>query len=67
MSCSNEKTILFIKVCQLSIMSIKQTEIDAIHSLENFMENLLLPTETVIVAHPVPSTQQNQSQLFTVT
>jgi hypothetical protein len=48
-------------------MSIKQTEIDAIHSLENFMENLLLPTETVIVAHPVPSTQQNQSQLFTVT
>jgi hypothetical protein len=34
-------------------MSIKQTEIDTIHSLENFMENLLLPTKTVIVAHPV--------------
>jgi hypothetical protein len=34
-------------------MSIKQTEIGTIHSLENFMYNFFLPTETVIVAHPV--------------
>jgi hypothetical protein len=31
----------------------KQTEIGTIHSLENFMYIFLLPTETVIVAHPV--------------
>jgi hypothetical protein len=46
------KTFKFEK----SIVSIKQTEIDTIHSLENFMQNLLLPTETVIVAHPVKRT-----------
>jgi hypothetical protein len=34
-------------------MSIKQTEIGTISSLENFMYIFLLPTETVIVAHPV--------------
>jgi hypothetical protein len=33
--------------------TLKQTEIGTIHSLENFMYNFLLPTETVIVAHPV--------------
>jgi hypothetical protein len=37
----------------LAKIEIKQTEIDTIHSLENFMYNLLLLTETVIVAHPV--------------
>jgi hypothetical protein len=34
-------------------VSIKQTEIGTIRSLENFMEIFLLPTVTVIVAHPV--------------
>jgi hypothetical protein len=34
-------------------MSIKQTEIGTIHSLENFMKHFFLPTVTVIVAHPV--------------
>jgi hypothetical protein len=34
-------------------MSIKQSEIGTIHSLENFMYFFLLPTESVIVAHPV--------------
>jgi hypothetical protein len=34
-------------------VSIKQTEIGTIHSLENFMQNFVLPTETVMVAHPV--------------
>jgi hypothetical protein len=34
-------------------MSIKQTQIGTIRSLENFMQNFLLGTETVIVAHPV--------------
>jgi hypothetical protein len=34
-------------------MSIKQTEIGTIHSLKNCMYIFFLPTESVIVAHPV--------------
>jgi hypothetical protein len=37
-------------------MSIKQTEIGTIHSLENFF----LPTESVIVAHPVYYKKKNK-------
>jgi hypothetical protein len=37
----------------MSTMSLEQTEIGTIHSLENFMQNFVLPTETVMVAHPV--------------
>jgi hypothetical protein len=47
-----------MQVCQLSI---KQTEIDLIHSLENFMYIFLLPTETVIVTHPVVCKTDNNA------
>jgi hypothetical protein len=47
-------------------MSIKQTETGTIHSRENFLQNFFLPTETVIVAHPVFHCQQTQSLLITL-